>query len=537
MQSGFPPVSWPFQDLTNSTISPLGNYSSSFDFNVGDYGMIPSPISDTTDDSAVQFEARAAFDVSLGVGYELEDFTMDFEGLEAFFNGDEPENACDYSEMSDGSFALQKATMEAWSPASTLSKSEESNSASVSAATGLPWTLPAGEMEINNLLGLHHLLKAYGEAGDLKQKELMEVISRRIAEKSSPLGEVLERLAFYLCQTPEDRSGYLTHELCKNFKAAFLAFYQAFPYGRFAHFAANSALLEAMPDEAETVHIVDFDMGEGIQWPPVIEAVVRRNKMLKLTSVTCEEQRCDQNAQLNWNFNDMKRRLHDHARSFGMELQVDSMNIANLANELRKRKEGDANKEWTVFNCMVGLPHMGRTATARRVNDFFSVAKEFLANHADRFSHTAGIITFGDGNGFEKRRNCSTFGEFFDNSLMRYHSILESMQSDLPPQLLESRIAMETLFIAPFVLSLSWLHRWGETRNGADTPATQGLDRSRVGRETVVEAQEMLRGKTSYEVKLGEQGNEMVLEWKGHELVRFSAWEYRPKRWQTRFSF
>ncbi|KAL3753540.1 hypothetical protein ACJRO7_000876 [Eucalyptus globulus] len=528
MQSGSPPASWPFQDLTTSTINPLGNYSSNFDFQVGDYGMIPSPISDITDDSIVQFGMHTAFDASPGVGCELEDFTMDFEGLEAFLNGDEPENT---SEMSDGSFASQKAATEAWSPTSTLSKSEESNSAGASATTRLPWTLPAKEMEVDNLLSLHHLLTAYCEAGNHKQKELMEVISTRIAEKSSPLGEALERLAFYLFRTPENRSDCLTRESCKNFEAAFLAFYQAFPYGRFAHFAANSALLEAMPDGAETIHIVDFDMGEGIQWPPVIEAVAQRNKTLKLTSLTCDEERRGQDAQLNWNFDDTKRRLHDHARSFGVNLTVDSMNIANLVNELRKRNEGDANKEWMVFNCMVGLPHTGRTTTTRRVNDFFRVAKAFLADRADWFARTAGIITFGDGNGFEKLKNCSTLGDFFDNLLRRYYSILESMQSDFPPQLSESRIAMEMLFVAPFISSLSWLHRWGEMRNGTDAPVAQGLDRLRIARESVVEAQEMLKGKTSYEVKLGEQGNEMFLEWKGHELARFSSWEYRPKRW------
>ncbi|XP_030541855.2 protein NODULATION SIGNALING PATHWAY 2-like [Rhodamnia argentea] len=530
MQSEFPPISWPYHDLTDSTIDPLGNYNSNFEFHVGEYGVIPSPISDTTGNPVAQFGMPTAFDASLGIGYELEDFAMDFEGLEAFLNGDEPENTCDYSEMSDGSFALQQMTTETWSPSTlSMSKSEESNSVGVSAARWLPWTLPTEEMEIDNLLGLQHLLEAYGQAGDNEQKELMEVISRRIAEKSSPLGEVLERLAFYLCQTHEDRSSHLRRELCKNLEASFLAFYQAFPYGRFAHFAANSALLKAMPKEAETIHVVDFDMGEGIQWPPVIEAVAWRNKMLKLTLLTCEED-CGHDAQLNWNVDDTKKRLLDHARSFGVKLEVDSMNNANLVNELRKRNEGDTSKEWMVFNCMLGLPHMGRTTTSRRVNDFFRVAKEYLAHGADRFGRPAGIITFSDGNGFEKLNNCSTFGEFFDHSLGRCHSILESMQSDFPPQLLESRIAMETLFIAPFISSLSWLDRWGETRNVTNAPVAQGLDRLPVGRASVAEAQEMLRGKTSYEVRLGEQENQMVLEWKGHEMVRFSTWEYRPKR-------
>ncbi|RVW76478.1 hypothetical protein CK203_053339 [Vitis vinifera] len=104
---------------------------------------------------------------------------------------------------------------------------------------------------------------AYGEAVEKGEAELAVVLMNRIQEKVSPAGEVVERLSYYLFQPTDKQTNYLRQESAKNFNVAFKAFYQIFPYGRFAHFAANSAVLEAMPHDAETIHIVDFDMEKG----------------------------------------------------------------------------------------------------------------------------------------------------------------------------------------------------------------------------------------------------------------------------------
>ena len=117
-------------------------------------------------------------------------------------------------------------------------------------------TLPGEDMEIDNQLSLFHLLKAYGEALEKDQRELGQVILRRISEKGCPVGKTLERLAFYLSQDSEINQGEnLKQESLKNFKAAFHALYQALPDEKFAHFAANSAILEAIPDDVETIDI------------------------------------------------------------------------------------------------------------------------------------------------------------------------------------------------------------------------------------------------------------------------------------------
>ncbi|GFY83802.1 hypothetical protein Acr_03g0005760 [Actinidia rufa] len=149
--------------------------------------------------------------------------------------------------------------------------------------------LPTDDTEIDNSLSLVHLIRAYEEAMEKEQRELAEVITKRVGEKVSPVAEIMDRLLYYLFQPSDKHLDYLKQESSKNFYAAFKAFYQIFPYGTFAHLAANLAILEAMPRDVEIIHIVDFDIGEGIQWSSMIEAIECERKEIRLTSIKWTE--------------------------------------------------------------------------------------------------------------------------------------------------------------------------------------------------------------------------------------------------------
>ncbi|KAF0926992.1 hypothetical protein E2562_029219 [Oryza meyeriana var. granulata] len=55
----------------------------------------------------------------------------------------------------------------------------------------------------------------------------------------------------------------------------FRSFYEAGPYVKFVHFTANQAILEAF-EGCNSVHVIDFDLKDGVQWPSLIQALAVR---------------------------------------------------------------------------------------------------------------------------------------------------------------------------------------------------------------------------------------------------------------------
>nr|XP_043638479.1 protein NODULATION SIGNALING PATHWAY 2-like [Erigeron canadensis] len=366
-------------------------------------------------------------------------------------------------------------------------------------------------MENDSQTGIKNLLMAYADAKGMEHEELAKVIAKCLSEKANPIGSPLERVTFNLFQQEEhEEEAYLKQESVRNFNQAFRAFYDIFPYGKFAHLMAGSAIIEAVPTHVVSIVIIDFDLCEGSQWPPVIEAMARMKKSLTIISIKLDQ---DQNSR----FEETKKHLCNFARSLGLNLKVQEMDMAQIFNKM-------VGREFVAFNCMVGLPHMRSSRNKTQVMSFLRMAKRVLAKNE-------GIITFGDGEGYENTRNSSDFSSFFNKFLARYKALYESMEWGFPSYLSEARITMETLFLAPFVSSNSWFQKWEEQREDMafdmNLHTGYGLKGQRMSQESRNEARELVKaGETPYKIRIkGDDENEMVLEWRGTSLVRVSSWK------------
>ncbi|KAF9593369.1 hypothetical protein IFM89_022068 [Coptis chinensis] len=381
--------------------------------------------------------------------------------------------------------------------------------------------LPKEDMEMDNQLIIPPLLKAYGEAIENGQAELAEVILRCVKEKVGPMGSTVERFACYLFQALDKQGEYLKEESNKIYGEAFRAFYQILPYGRFAHLTANLAILEAIPHDVESIHIIDFDMGDGVQWPSLFEAL-GRGLAVRLTSIKWKGD-CDSPQ---WNFEDTKRRLYTHAQSLGLKLRVEEMDMEEMVIEMMKMKTMNLKREWLVFNCTVGLPHMSRVRSRRVVTEFLKIAKDMIYSQVS--NSRRGIITLAEGDGVEERmRNCSGYGSFLDGSLVHFHALFQSMEWHFPSHLTEARIAMECLFFAPYISSLPCLGKWEEIKEGGSAlKSVTELESWKFSRENLFQAKEMVKeGNSMYSVKIeGMDENVMSLHWRGTSIVRVSSW-------------
>ncbi|XWS29052.1 hypothetical protein CRYUN_Cryun25bG0123700 [Craigia yunnanensis] len=381
---------------------------------------------------------------------------------------------------------------------------------------------PAEYMEVDDQLIILHLLKACGDARGSEQMELAEEIIRRLKEKASPTGKSLERLAFYLTLALDKQANYMMQESSKNYEAAFKAFYQIFPYGRLAHFTVNSAILEAIPADATVVHIVDFEIGKGIQWPRLIESLGRqRLRLLRLTSIKWAEEDGSFNPTT---FEETKKQLCGHAMNFGLRLEMEEMNMEGLANKIKMARERRGRSEWLAFNCMVGLPHMGKGTSVKHVEDFLTTAKALTRIPNEICSdRSQSVITLGNGIGVEKYMEYRSFDSFFEAQMIYFQALLESKEQF---QLLEARTAMECLFVVPHLSSLANAEEWEETTRESDSLTELGLEPRRMSWENYLEERELMReGESSYWVRTeGEDNNQMVLGYMGAPLVRVSSW-------------
>ncbi|XP_052185296.1 protein NODULATION SIGNALING PATHWAY 2-like [Diospyros lotus] len=384
---------------------------------------------------------------------------------------------------------------------------------------------PKEDMELDKGLSILHLLKALGEAMENENKELERVILKRLEKKANLNGAAIQRLVFYLIQSLDKHLSSLTKEAIKNYEVGFRAFYQIFPYGRFAHFIANSLILEALPGDAETIHILDFDMGEGVQWAPLIEALGKQSPgTMRLVSIKCDN--CASVPPLQ-NFEKTQKRLCEHAHLSGLELKVEEMDMDGLASEMKKMKM-PGRKDWFAFNCMVGLPHMGRVRSARLVTEFLKVAEQSI-NASKRIPNSTingGILTFGHGHGMEEAvSDCCDFGSTFEQQLSHVTALLESMEWQMP-FLEEARTAMECLFMAPFVSSLACFEKLEERACPGGFLPEMALDPWRVSNDVILEAKQLVReGNSPYWIRSeGQSENQVLLCFLGTPLVRVSSW-------------
>lgn len=190
-----------------------------------------------------------------------------------------------------------------------------------------------------------------------------------------------------------------------------------------------------------------------------------------------------------------------------------------------KRKCGER-REWLAFNCMWALSQMGRKRSRRHVLDFVKTAKEILAS-ISVYSNPSngGLLTFGDGGAWELFKDCPGFGFFFENCMEHYQALLESIEWKFPSCFIEAKIVMECLFIAPYASSRAWIQEWEEIEQCCDFKTGFRLEGLRLSNESLLEAKEMVReGEAPCAVRIeGKNYNEMVLEFRGTQLIKFSA--------------
>ncbi|KAL6010621.1 hypothetical protein ACLOJK_001057 [Asimina triloba] len=112
----------------------------------------------------------------------------------------------------------------------------------------------------DNLAELYKSVSLIGDSIQRVAAYFADGLAARLLTKRSPFYPVIMKEP-----TPEE-------EL-----SAFTDLYRASPYYQFAHFTANQAIIDAFEEEEEhngrCLHVIDFDVSHGFQWPSLIQSL------------------------------------------------------------------------------------------------------------------------------------------------------------------------------------------------------------------------------------------------------------------------
>ncbi|CAL4938644.1 unnamed protein product [Urochloa decumbens] len=407
-------------------------------------------------------------------------------------------------------------------------------------------------------LRLLHLLMAAAEAlsGPHKSRELARVILVRLKQMVSHAGDNsaaaavsnMERLAAHFTDALQalldgshpaggrhsSAAAASHHHQQHNagggdVLTAFQMLQDMSPYMKFGHFTANQAILEAVSGDRR-VHVVDYDIAEGVQWASLMQAMTSRPDgvpppHLRITAVSRGggggAARAVQEA---------GRRLAAFAASIGQPFSFGQCRL-DSDERFRPATVRTVKGETLVANCV--LNQAAATSTIRR--PMGSVAS-FLAGMAALGAKVVTVVEEDQGEpGEEDEAAAGGFVARFMEELHRYSAVWDSLEAGFPTQ---SRVRglVERAILAPNIAgAVSRAYRAVDGGGGGEARAGWGEWMRGNGFRAVPlscfnhSQARLLLGLFNDGYTMEETSpNKIVLGWKARRLLSASVWAPPP---------
>lgn len=129
-----------------------------------------------------------------------------------------------------------------------------------------------------NGVRLVHGLMACAEAVQQNNLNLAKALVTQIGYLAISQAGAMRKVATYFAEALAQRifRVYPQSPIDHSFSDMLqMHFYETCPYLKFAHFTANQAILEALQGKTR-VHVIDFSMNQGMQWPALMQALALR---------------------------------------------------------------------------------------------------------------------------------------------------------------------------------------------------------------------------------------------------------------------
>ncbi|XP_028775641.1 scarecrow-like protein 15 [Neltuma alba] len=281
---------------------------------------------------------------------------------------------------------------------------------------------------------------------DTSQLQLAQVILDRLNQRlRSPVGKPLHRAAFYFkdalqsllsCSNRTPRLSSLV-EIVQSIRT-FKAFSGISPIPMFSIFTTNQALLEALHGSS-FMHIIDFEIGLGIQYAPLMKEMAEKSEsckinspVLRITAVVPEEYAVESKL--------IRENLNQFASDLRIRVQIEFVLFRTFETSLLNAVKFMEGEKAAVLLTPTIFRRLGST-------------KNIAAFLGDIRRVSPSVVVFVDGEGWADDATATSFRRSVVNSLEFYSVVLESLDASLVGGCGEWIRRIEMLLLRPKILA------------------------------------------------------------------------------------
>ncbi|KAG6396738.1 hypothetical protein SASPL_142895 [Salvia splendens] len=263
-----------------------------------------------------------------------------------------------------------------------------------------------------NGIRLVHTLMACAEAVHQENFKLAEALVKNIGFLAVSQAGAMRKVATYFAEALARRiyKLYPANQQDSAFNDMLqMHFYETCPYLKFAHFTANQAILEAFAGKSR-VHVIDFSMKQGMQWPALLQALALRPggpPSFRLTGIgPPSHDETDHLKEVGW-------KLAQLAESINVEFEYRGFvasSLADLNAAMLEIREGETVAVNSIFELHQLL---ARPGAIEKVLQVVSELKPEILTVVEQ----------------EAKHNGSAFLDRFTESLHYYSTLFDSLES------------------------------------------------------------------------------------------------------------
>lgn len=245
----------------------------------------------------------------------------------------------------------------------------------------------------------------------------------RLGELASPRGSPVHRLTAYYTEALALRVARLWPHIFHiaapreldhrvdddNGGTALRLLNQVTPIPKFIHFTSNEILLKAFEGK-DRVHIIDFDLRQGLQWPSLFQSLASRThppSHVRITGIGESKQELIETGD----------RLAGFAEAFNLPFEFHP--VVDRLEDVRLWMLHVKERETVAVNCVLQLHKMLYDGTGATLRDFLRLIR----------STNAELVVMAEQ---EAAHNEATLDARLVNSLKYYSAIFDSIDSSLP---------------------------------------------------------------------------------------------------------